>query len=97
MYIISVSSPWALFGGSVVGGEIIDVNGCTIWADVVDFEQGLKMRLSLDEWHHLGLAERHPIRVGRDGSPDKHLFVAHVTERPPVVLVVLECRSVAAG
>jgi len=72
--------------------EIVELNGCPLWADVGESDEGLRLRLSLDEWRHLGLAEGGQVCAQRDGKPDALLVVGHVTERSPVVLIVLERR-----
>jgi hypothetical protein len=75
----------------------VALNGAEVWAFVVEADEGLRVRLNLDDWQrlNLGRGQRVPVRVA--GKDDVWLFVTSVTDLPPVVWVTLAKRVRAAG
>lgn len=77
---------------------VVDLNGFDVWGFVVeDDEDGVQVRLAIDDWLKLnfGVGQRIPVRLpDRD---DVWLFVTHVTEVPPIVWIKLAQRVPAAA
>lgn len=78
-------------------GQQIGLNGYEVWALVVETADGLRVRLSLDDWQWLGLDVGRRVPVRLPGKSDVWLFVADVTELPPIVWVVMARRVRVAG
>lgn len=80
-----------------MGSVRVGVNGAEVWAYVVELDDGLRVRLALDDWQrlNLGVGQRIPVRLS--GKADVWLFVTDVTELPPVAWVVMAKRVRAAG
>lgn len=81
-----------------MGGDSLQVglNGMTVWGYVVAKDDGLQIRLSIDDWERLGLFRGQRIPVRLPGRDDRWLFLAGVTETPPVVWVSMVERVRAA-
>ena len=79
------------------GAEQIALNGAEVWANVVELDCGLRMRLSLDDWEGIGLYRGQRVPVRRPGRRDEWLFLAEVVELPPLVWVVLANRAWVVG
>jgi len=77
--------------------EPVAVNGFELWALAVETDDGMRVRLSLDDWERLGLFRGQRVPIRRNGRRDEWLFVAEVVELPPLVWVVLATRLRAAG
>ncbi len=75
----------------------IGLNGFEVWAYVVELDDGLRMRLALDDWQKLGLSPGQRVPVRMPGKDDVWLFVTNVTELPPIVWVVMARWVRAAG
>ncbi len=75
----------------------VALNGAELWAYVVEVDDGLRVQFQIDDWQRLNLVtgQRVPVRVA--GREDVWLFVASVTDLPPVVWVTLARRLRAAG
>jgi hypothetical protein len=68
---------------------VVGVNTYEVWAQVVELDNGFRMRFSIDDWEKFNISEetRIPIRMRRKG--DSRLFVTSVTEVRSVVWVVM--------
>lgn len=73
------------------------MDGAEVWALVVELDDGLRLRLALDDWHRLDLAPGQRVPVRLPGRDDAWLFVARATELPPVVWVRMAKRIRAVG
>jgi hypothetical protein len=63
----------------------------------VERDDGLHVRLGIDDWQRLYLAPGQRIPGRLSGRSDAWLFVTDATELPPVVWVVLAGRVRVAG
>jgi hypothetical protein len=75
----------------------VTLNGTEVWAYVVETDDGLRVRFALDDWQRLNLGRGQRIPVRLSGKEDVWLFITSVTERPPIVWVMLARRIRAAG
>lgn len=80
-----------------MGSVAVGLNGFELWAYVVELDDGLRLRVSLDERQKLNLAPGQRIPVRLPGKADVWLFVTSATELPPVVRVTMVMRVRAAG
>ena len=71
--------------------------GGSEWALAVETDDGVRVRLSLDDWERLGLFRGQRVPVRRGDRRDEWLFVAEVVELPPLVWVVFATKLRAAG
>lgn len=79
------------------GSLLIALNGAEAWAYVVELQGGLRVRFSIDDWERLGLFRGQRIPVRLPEKADQWLYLAEVTETPPVVWVVMVERVRAVG
>jgi hypothetical protein len=76
---------------------LIGVNGAEVWAYVVELQGGLRVRLLIDDWERLGLFRGQRIQIRLPEKADQWLYLAEVTETPPVVWVVMVERVRGVG
>jgi hypothetical protein len=62
-------------------------------AYVVELDDGLRVRLALDDWERLGPYRGQRIFVRLPGKQDVWLIVTNVTELPPIVWVFMVRRA----
>ena len=67
-----------------------------VWAYVVETGEGLRVRVSADEWAGLGLHAGQRVPVRRAGHHDEAMFLAEAVETPPFVWLVMTGRVRAA-
>jgi hypothetical protein len=80
-----------------MGSVLVALNGAEVWAYAVGTDEGLRVRLDIDDWQRLNLTSGQRIAVRLPGQDAQWLFVASAAELPPVVWVVLAKRIRAAG
>ncbi len=70
----------------------VGLNNSEMWALVEDTEDGLRVRLSIDDWERacLRLGQRVLARI--TGRPDTTLYIADADEQPPLVWATLAPR-----
>ena len=68
-----------------MGSLLVTLNGAALWAYVVETDDGLRVRLGLDEWQRLELGGGQRVPVRLQGKEDVWLFITHVAESPPIV------------
>ncbi len=75
----------------------LTLNGAEVWGYVVELDRGMRIRFSIDDWERLGLfrGQRIPVRLPQ--KADQWLYLAEVTETPPVVWVTMAERVRAVG
>ena len=73
------------------------LNGAEMWGYVVKQHRGMRIRFSIDDWERLGLFRGQRILVRLPGKADQWLYLAEVTETPPVVWVTMVERVRAVG
>ena len=77
--------------------EQVLLNGFQVWVFVVELDDGLRIRLSLDDWERCQLHRGQRIPLQRQGRPEASLFLAEAVEMPPVAWFVLENGMRMAG
>ncbi|MCE9565047.1 MAG: hypothetical protein K8U57_23700 [Planctomycetes bacterium] len=75
-----------------MNGRLLNVNRFEMWANLREFDDGLRLRLSLADWQQLNFADDQRVRVRVQGQSRVWLRVATVRELPPNVLVTLTNR-----
>lgn len=75
------------------GTESVTVNGVRIYGFFREQPDHVQLRLSLDDWDHLGLCEGQRVVVVLGGGAEESLLLLVATRLPPVVWV--ELRPVA--
>lgn len=68
---------------------IVRVNNRKIWANMREFDDGLRLRLTLDDWRQLNFDRDQRIRVGVHKQSGVWLRVTDVRECPPNVVLTL--------
>jgi hypothetical protein len=79
------------------GSEQLTVNGKLVWGYVVELVDGLRFRVSIDEWQRLDLHRGQRVTVQRGVGPELGMVLAETTNVPPVTWVVLARVTRAAG
>lgn len=79
------------------GSLLVGLGGAEVWANVEAVDGGLRMRLSVDDWERQTLYRGQRIAVRVPGEALAMLYVADITDLPPVVLVTLADRVRAVG
>lgn len=72
---------------------ILNVNRRVMWANVREFDDGLRLRLTLDDWQQLNFADDQRVRVRVSGNSGVWLRVAKVQELPTSVVLTLTNRD----
>jgi len=76
-----------------VNNVILNVNRRVMWANVREFDDGLRLRLTLDDWQQLNFADDQRVRVRVSGNSGVWLRVAKVQELPTSVVLTLTNRD----
>ena len=71
---------------------LVRLGKADVWAYVVETGEGMRVRVSADEWAGLGLHAGQRLPVRRAGHRDEMLFLAEAVEVPPFVWLVMLCR-----
>lgn len=73
----------------------VQLNDSEMWALVEDSKDGVRLRVSLDDWERacLRLGQRVLARI--TGRPDASFYVADADEQPPLVWATLTPRLFA--
>ncbi|MBP3958320.1 hypothetical protein J8F10_23985 [Gemmata sp. G18] len=80
-----------------MGSVLLTLNGSEMWAYVVATDEGLRLRLGIDDWQRLNLVPGSRVPMRESGKNEVWLFVTNVTEQPPVVWVTMARRVRVAG
>ena len=75
------------------GSSLVRLGKADVWAYVVETAEGLRLRLSLDEWEGTGLHPGQRVPVRRAGRWDESLFLAEAVAVPPLVWLVMLGRA----
>jgi hypothetical protein len=76
---------------------LVELNGTAVWAYTINQDGASKVRLGIDDWEHLNLFRGQRISVRFPSTTEQHLYVATVTETPPVVWLTLVSRMKAVA
>ncbi len=79
------------------GNFLIDLNGTEVWGYVVEQDDGLRVRVALDDWQRLGFFEGRRVSLKLPRTEEALLFITRVAESPPLVWVTLAKRIRVAG
>lgn len=77
--------------------EQVTLNGVEVWAYIVEQDDGIRMRLSLDDWDRCRLHRGERIPLRRFQQPVEWFFLAEYVEMPPVAWFNLEAQVSMAG
>lgn len=69
------------------------LNGAEVWVNVVETDQGVRLRVGLDDWMRMGLVEGQSVKLSRAGQPDAECWLSNVTEVPPLAWITLSRRN----
>lgn len=63
----------------------VTLNGTEVWGLIGEAAEGVRVRLSADDWERANLCLGERVRIRRPGRGDVCLYVADVEEAPPLV------------
>jgi len=75
-----------------MNSRLLKVNKFVVWANVREYDDGLQLRLTLDDWQQLNFDHDQRIRVRLHKKSGVWLRIVGVRESPPNVLLTLTNR-----
>jgi len=75
-----------------MNSRLLKVNKFVVWANVREYDDGLQLRLTLDDWQQLNFDHDQRIRVRLLKKSGVWLRIVGVRESPPNVLLTLTNR-----